>query len=664
MVWIMKDKVRLFGGRLLSMILLLMTWAVSADNVHLDIFGHLPSTEDVRISPNGSRLALIRTAGDERLVQILSLDDRKILRTLHLQNLKLRGLQWVDENHLLIISSSSVQPRGTIGRDTEWRMLTSYDVEQGSSSDPVGNVIPDNSSGHVTWTSGGFMNTIVDTPVVRATADAPNVYVSGLETDKNNIFKPVLLRFHPGAKYSSVVAHSSEVTNRWLIDQSGEVAANVIYIEPERKWQLSLKVDNHLKVVASAESELAVPQLVGLAPKDNAVWVRFPLNQNGGTVLKSVSMTDGTVSEPLAENGQYEEFILDRLTGRVVAGRKLSNHEDIVFFDSGAQEAWDFINSSFPGEKVRFVSATDDFRRMVITIEGKEHGYMYAVFDAGSYKFKSVGAVYDGLDKIAETTSLVYQSSDGLSIPAFLTLPLGREPTHLPLIVLPHGGPAAHDTGYFDWWAQELAAQGYAVLQPNFRGSDVNLQLLSAGYGEWGRKMQQDLSDGVRKLVKDGVVDAKRVCIAGASYGGYAALAGASFDKGTYRCAVSVSGISDLAEMRTTLVQQGWREDSRSTRYFDRFIGAKDTNDPVLGERSPAQHVEDVNIPVLLIHGKDDTVVPYRQSELMFKALKKAGKPVEFVTLKHEDHWLSNSDTRMQMLQAMVDFLLKNNPPN
>ena len=150
--------------------------------------------------------------------------------------------------------------------------------------------------------------------------------------------------------------------------------------------------------------------------------------------------------------------------------------------------------------------------------------------------------------------------------------------------MLPHGGPAASDSDDFDWWSQALASQGYAVLQPNYRGSNVTTKLLEAGFGEWGRKMQTDLSDGVRDLAKRGMIDPKRVCIAGGSYGGYAALAGVTLDPGVYRCAVSVAGLSDLRRMRSWTART---HESSTQRYWDRFMGVTDKNAASLDEISP-----------------------------------------------------------------------------
>jgi dipeptidyl aminopeptidase/acylaminoacyl peptidase len=298
---------------------------------------------------------------------------------------------------------------------------------------------------------------------------------------------------------------------------------------------------------------------------------------------------------------------------------------------------------------------------MVVKVFGAQHGYAYALYDWYGHQATVLGQIYAGVVAPAQVKKIAYAAGDGLLIPGFLTLPKGVTEKALPLVVLPHGGPAAADTLNFDWWAQALADQGYAVLQPNYRGSTISYAHEAAGFGEWGRKMQTDLSDGVRYLAAQGVIDPKRVCIVGASYGGYAALAGVTLDAGVYRCAVSVAGLSDL---RLFLRRANTGSSNTTQRWWDRFLGVANPNDPAISAVSPIEHIASVNVPVLLIHGRDDTVVRYEQSEVMLKALKQAGKPVELVTLSDEDHWLSRGKTRLQMLQACVAFLKANNPPN
>jgi dipeptidyl aminopeptidase/acylaminoacyl peptidase len=185
----------------------------------------------------------------------------------------------------------------------------------------------------------------------------------------------------------------------------------------------------------------------------------------------------------------------------------------------------------------------------------------------------------------------------------------------------------------------------------------------NAGLGQWGRKMQTDISDGVADLVAKGIVDPKRACIVGASYGGYAALAGVTVQQGLYRCAVSVAGVADLAGFLTKVSNDAGFRNSR-TRYWQTFMGVTQWQSGQLDPISPASLAAKADAPVLLIHGKDDTVVPYEQSVTMASALKSAGKPVEFVTMDNEDHWLSREATRIEMLKASVGFVEKNNPAN
>ncbi len=229
-------------------------------------------------------------------------------------------------------------------------------------------------------------------------------------------------------------------------------------------------------------------------------------------------------------------------------------------------------------------------------------------------------------------------------------------------MVLPHGGPQGHDSVGFDWLAQAFANQGYAVFQPNFRGSDgYGLAFRDAGFGEWGRKMQTDISDGVAALVRQGVIDPKRACIVGASYGGYAALAGVTLQQGLYRCAVSYGGLSDLHYFMDTAAPSG-RQDTATARYLRKFLGVTSNEDGVLRTLSPARLAKQADAPILLLHGADDSVVPIGQSREMDQALRAAGKPVEFVTLKSEDHWLSRDATRKAFLTAAVAFVEKYNP--
>src|SRR5437899_9825140 len=195
-------------------------------------------------------------------------------------------------------------------------------------------------------------------------------------------------------------------------------------------------------------------------------------------------------------------------------------------------------------------------------------GPQYLLAELRSAQIIPLGPEYRSLPAVAEVRAIEYPAADGLVIPGFLTVPVRGPREKMPLVVLPHGGPELRNEGGFDWWAQALASAGYAVLQPNFRGSTVSDALRAAGYGQWGRKMQTDLSDGVQYLAGQGLIDPARVCIVGASYGGYAALAGVSLQQGVYRCAASVAGPSDLRRFVADWKQKEGYQGVGSQRYW------------------------------------------------------------------------------------------------
>ena len=364
----------------------------------------------------------------------------------------------------------------------------------------------------------------------------------------------------------------------------------------------------------------------------------------------------------------FDNGLYDPKTKRLIGGSITTDSIRYIFFDKDDQAQWDRVARAFKDAQVELVSWSDDRKTMTLKVDGPDYGYAYFLVDLKTLRADPVGDVYQNIQPkdLAPVQRINYKAKDGLNIPAYLTLPAGRTAKGLPLIVLAHGGPAARDEPGFDWWSQALASRGYAVLQPQFRGSDgFGEAFMAAGYGQWGRKMQSDLSDGVGDLASRGVIDPKRVCIVGGSYGGYAALAGVTLEKDVYRCAVSVGGISDLARFLSwRRARQGGRSDTLSMRYWSRFMGVEGGGDSQLDSLSPARIADKAGAPILLIHGRDDTVVPYDQSRMMADALQKAGKPVQFVALAHEDHWLSRADTRLQMLQETVRFVETNNPPN
>ncbi len=321
--------------------------------------------------------------------------------------------------------------------------------------------------------------------------------------------------------------------------------------------------------------------------------------------------------------------------------------------------------ASAVGERMAtIVSYARDRSRMLVHLGGSNDPGRYYVFDRDAGVMQLFAEANKELKpaQLTATRYTSYKTRDGLDIPAYLTLPAGKVPKNLPLVILPHGGPYdVRDDGTYDPEVQFLANRGYVVLQPEFRGSGgYGKAFYEKGEGQWGRAMQDDLDDGMDWLAKEGMIDPGRVCLIGSSYGGYAALWGAVRNPERYRCAASFAGISDLK--RQLKFQIAFKISKRYRKDWKRTVQGAETFD--LTTVSPLFAVDKLTVPVLLAHGDEDQRVPYKQSKLYADALAKAGKPYEFITMKGEGHGFSSDANQQLWFDKLDAFLTKYNPAN
>jgi cephalosporin-C deacetylase-like acetyl esterase len=632
------------------LVLIALGPAAAVRGAQLEVYGRLQRLDNLALSPDGTRVAFAKTEGDDRVVAVMSVATHSMLSGVRVGQQKLRDIQWADDDHLLIVTSMTYVPWGFIGENSEWEQMQVYDLTSHRLSQ-----VPDADSSR----GVEVMNVIVGRPMVRHIKGRTVLFVPGVQVTTEATL--ALVKVELDIQRSTVVRLGKAGTD-WVVDEAGDVQAEETYTQEDGRWRILVRRDGHLQEAASGKEAIDYPRLLGWGPTPDTLLLQAM--ENGGAVWKLMSLKDGSLGAEMPGTETLSEPIEHPLTNRMIGGVRIRDSEEYVFFDPAVQNSWDAIAGSFPGEHVLFESASADFSKFIVCVEGAKHGMRYLLVDLQAHKAAQLGDAYEGMTQMLDVRPIRYAAADGRKIPAYLTLPRGKAPKALPLIVLPHGGPAVRDTADFDWWPQALADQGYAVLQPNYRGSSLSWEFLSAGFGEWGRKMQTDLSDGVRYLAKEGVIDPARVCIVGASYGGYAALAGPTLDPGVYRCAVAIAGLSDMRRWLRWENDQRGSKQNLAQRYWDRFLGVSGPDDPALDAISPIRHVGAVTVPMLLIHGKDDTVVPFEQSQVMYDALRSAKKDVQLVTLKHEDHWLSRSETRLQMLETSVAFLRAHNPPD
>jgi dipeptidyl aminopeptidase/acylaminoacyl peptidase len=331
----------------------------------------------------------------------------------------------------------------------------------------------------------------------------------------------------------------------------------------------------------------------------------------------------------------------------------------IEIIDESANEAkvWKMFSKSFPGQLVYPVSYSRDGATALFMVSSSTNSGEYYLFDTVNRKGKFLFARDSWLDPsmIGETKAISFKARDGLNLHGFLTLPRGKEAKNLPLVIMPHGGPhGVRDDASYDGWMQVIVNAGYAVLKVDYRGSGGYGRAFEiAGYGQWGRKMQDDLTDATLWAVAQGYADKDRLAIMGASYGGYAALMGAAREPDLYKAVISYVGVSDLELMYT----RGDIEDSLyGENYLKRVIGE---DKAVLKQNSPVNLASKFNAPVLIIHGGRDQRVPVVHGKRMRDALQDAGKTVEYFEVADEMHGFYKEKNVAESYRRMIAFLDK-----
>ena len=328
------------------------------------------------------------------------------------------------------------------------------------------------------------------------------------------------------------------------------------------------------------------------------------------------------------------------------------------FFDSDREELQKAIDEFFPGLEAVVSDMDDNERRVIVRTYSDRTRGAYYLFDRKDNSISKLADLSTWIkpEQMSPMTPITYTARDGLTIHGYITLPTGIDSHDLPLVVIPHGGPSARDGWGFNSEAQFLANRGIAVLQVNFRGSTgYGRAFWEAGFKQWGRKMQDDVTDGVLWAVEQGIADKSRLAIYGGSYGGYAALAGATFTTDLYACAVSYVGPSNIFTLLESIPPY-WKP---FIEMEHEMIGDPSADKALLEAVSPVFHAENIRIPLLVAQGANDVRVNKAESDQIVEAVRKAGKDVVYMVKDNEGHGFHNEENRFDFYRALEEFFRK-----
>ncbi|MDX2040208.1 MAG: prolyl oligopeptidase family serine peptidase [Acidobacteriota bacterium] len=487
----------------------------------------------------------------------------------------------------------------------------------------------------------------------------PDAIFVGLNDRDNSWHDVYKVKISNGQR--TLIRRNEERISGWVFDQADQLRLAIRTADNGDTEILNVTKTDLKKVYSCSVFETCTPVRFH---KDNR---RFYLITNRGTddLMRlglfdlTTQVTESVETDPLKRvdfGGPIFSEVTDELIGTTYEDSRVRTY----WRDKAYEADYKLLQSILPNRDISFDSSTSDEKLWKISASSDtEPGEAY-LFDRVTKNLTVQYRVFNQLPRehLAEMKAITYASSDGLQIPAFLTLPKGSTGKNLPLIVFPHGGPWARDSWGYNPYAQFLANRGYAVLQPNFRSSTgYGKKFLNAGNKQWGEKMQDDVTWGVKALVAQGIADSKRIGIMGGSYGGYATLAGLAFTPDVYAAGVSIVGPSNLITLLASIPPY-WEA---GRKIFNERMGDPATSEgrAQLERQSPLNSANKIKSPLLVVQGANDPRVKKAESDQIVVALRDRGFAVEYIVAPDEGHGFARPVNNMAMFAAAEKFLAK-----
>lgn len=455
-----------------------------------------------------------------------------------------------------------------------------------------------------------------------------------------------------------MVAQNPGKVDRWITDHAGVIRAATQTDGVNASLLTRAGENAPFKIVLTTDFREAVnPQFYTFDNKN--LYAVSNIGRDKSAVV-TIDPSNGQEMEKLYENPDVDVSALAYSKKRKVVTFAAFDtwKTERKFFDPQTEALYKTLAEKLPGYEVEVVATDKAEDKFIVVASNDRSPGTRNLFDAKTGALTKLVEVAPWLkeSQLAPMKPVEYQSRDGLTIHGYLTLPLGREAKNLPVVINPHGGPWYRDTWGFNPEVQFLANRGYAVLQMNFRGSTgYGRKFWEASFKQWGLKMQDDITDGVQWLVKQGIADPKRVAIYGGSYGGYATLAGVTFTPDLYAAAVDYVGVANMFTFMKTIPPY-WKP---FLDMFHEMVGDPEKDKAMMEAASPVMHADKIKTPLFVAQGAHDPRVNKAESDQMVEALKKRGVQVEYMVKDNEGHGFHNEENRFDFYEAMEKFLAK-----
>ena len=478
----------------------------------------------------------------------------------------------------------------------------------------------------------------------------------GLNKRDKQYFDPYLLNIETGEL--KMLYENKENYDSWYTDNNGVIriatktdGVNITYM------YRNTEKDNFSELLTTSFRETFYPGSFDSGNKN--IYVLSNIGRDKVALVEYDPATKKEIKE-LYINPDYDlgGIFYDKkkkvLASVTWTGVKSEDH----FFDKEWEEIMTGLKKQFKGYEVGIAGRDDEMKKGIVAVSSDKLRVKYYLYDFTTRATTEIANPYPWLNEtdMAPMKPVSYTTRDGLTINGYLTLPKGIAAENLPVVVNPHGGPWARDVWGFNPEVQFLANRGYAVFQMNFRGSTgYGRKFWEISFKEWGKKMQDDITDGVEYLKKEGIADPTRIAIYGASYGGYATLAGVTFTPDLYACAVDYVGVANLFTFMKTIPPY-WKP------YLDQFyemVGDPKNDSLLFVEASPVLHADKIKTPLFIAQGANDPRVNKAESDQMVEALKARGVEVEYMVKDDEGHGFRNQNNRYDFYGAMEKFLEK-----